>query len=82
MDETIAQADQDHKQADPDMDDHRARALGRPLTKLLDRRLALYHELIAIEADIYQELVNTLQSQIGVMAGLFEAKLERRHDGA
>lgn len=55
--------------------DNRAHVLGDPLTRMLDRRLAIYHELIALEGDIYQELVNRLQSQIGAVLGPLDARL-------
>lgn len=77
--DTLTPNDDDHKREDPYTDRQHtlARALGEPLTQLLDRKQALLLELIVIEGDIYQEVVNRLQAQIGAMVALFDAKLER-----
>jgi hypothetical protein len=56
-------------------DEARDVRLGDSLTRLLDRRLALYHELVAIEGDIYQELVNRLQGQIGAVLGPLDTRI-------
>lgn len=72
--DTLPPDDTENNQENP----YKARALGDTLTHMLDRRLALYHELIKLEGDIYQELVNRLQAQIGAMVSLFDAKLERK----
>lgn len=75
--DTIPPNVEDNNQAKP-YEDSKARALGDTLTQMLDRRLALYHQLIALEGDIYQELVNRLQAQVGAMVSLFDTKLERK----
>ncbi len=48
---------------------------GAPLTRLLDRKAALYEELHAVDYAIYQELANQQLSQIGALAALFDARL-------
>lgn len=53
----------------------RAAALGDRLTRLLDERRALENALVAIDAEIYEELVNRLQSQIGAVLGPLEARI-------
>jgi hypothetical protein len=80
VDETIAHDNANDNQVNAYTDDRQqalARALGHPLTQLLDRKQALVSEIQVIDAEIYQLLVNLLQSQIGAMVTLFEAKLER-----
>lgn len=54
----------------------RALALGDRLTRLLDARRALEHELHALDGQIYEELVNRLQSQIGAVLAPLEAHLD------
>ena len=76
----VSQTVQDDNQADPytdDRQDARTRALGESLTVLMDRKRKLQLALIEVEYEIYCEQTNRLVSQIGVMAALFDAKLER-----
>lgn len=75
MDETIAQADEDHNQAKPYTvgDDALTRALGDSLTALMDRKRALVLALHEVDYAIYCELVNRLQGQVGAMVSLFGA---------
>jgi hypothetical protein len=56
-------------------DDTRAAALSDPLTVLLDRRLALIVELIAVDKAIYEEQTNRLQGQIGAVLGPIDRRL-------
>lgn len=77
---TIHHDDTDHNQVKPHTDgteDYHARALDEPLTVLMDRKRKLQLALIEVEYEIYCEQTNRLVSQIGVMAALFDAKLER-----
>lgn len=79
---TIAPNDDDHKQEDPyiDRQDALAQALGEPLTVLMDRKRRLQLALIEVEYEIYCEQTNRLVSQIGVMAALFDTKLQKHSE--
>jgi hypothetical protein len=79
----VSQTVQDDNQADPytdDGQDARTRALGEPLTVLMDRKRKLQLALIEVEYEIYCEQTNRLVSQIGVMAALFDAKLQKHSE--
>jgi hypothetical protein len=55
---------------------------GALLTRLLDRKAALYEELHAVDYAIYQELANQQLSQLGALAALFDGRLVELERGS
>jgi hypothetical protein len=53
----------------------RAAALGDRLTRLLDQQRDLHDQMLALNKEIYEELVNRLQSQIGAVLGPVDRRL-------